>query len=75
MEALDQGEDHLILAGMTDLGAALDDQVAAKLLRLSGRVIAEHSAPESITGTLSGQTTERQTAIQRDISERNAQFF
>jgi adenine-specific DNA-methyltransferase len=27
VEALDQPEDHLILAGMTDLGAALDEQV------------------------------------------------
>jgi hypothetical protein len=75
VEALDQGEDHLILAGITDLGAALDDQIAAKLLRLSGRVTAEQTAPDSITGALSGQTTQRQTAIQRDISERNAQFF
>ena len=75
VEALDQAEDHLILTGMTDLGAALDDQVAAKLLRLSGKVTGEQAASDSITSALSSQTTERQTAIQRDISERNAQFF
>jgi adenine-specific DNA-methyltransferase len=75
VEALDQAEDHLILAGMTDLGAVLDSQVAARLLRLPGTLAAEQVASDSITAALSGQATERQTAIQRGVSERNAQFF
>ena len=75
VEALDQAEDHLILAGMTDLGAALDEQVVARLLRLPGTVAVEQTASDSVTGALSTQTAERQTAIQRGISERNAQFF
>jgi adenine-specific DNA-methyltransferase len=75
VEALDQAEDHLILAGMTELGAVLDEQVAARLLRLPGTVAGDQVASDSITGALSTQTTERRTAIQRGISERNAQFF
>jgi adenine-specific DNA-methyltransferase len=75
VEALDQAEDHLILAGMTELGAILDEQVVARLLRLPGTVAGDQAASDSITGALSAQTTERRTAIQRGISERNAQFF
>lgn len=75
VEALDQVEDHLILAGMTELGAALDEQVMARLLRLPGTVAGDQAAPDSITGALSAQTNERRTAIQRSVSERNAQFF
>jgi adenine-specific DNA-methyltransferase len=75
VEALDQAEDHLILAGMTELGAALDEQVVARLLRLPGTVGGDQAASDAITGALSTQTTDRQTAIQRGISERNAQFF
>jgi adenine-specific DNA-methyltransferase len=75
VEALDQAEDHLILAGMTELGAVLDEQVVARLLRLPGTVASDQTASDAITGALSTQTTDRQTAIQRGISERNAQFF
>jgi ERCC4-related helicase len=75
VEALDQAEDHLILAGMTELGAAVDGQVLARLLRLPGTVAGNQSASDAIAGALSTQTADRQTAIQRGISERNAQFF
>jgi superfamily II DNA or RNA helicase len=75
VEALDQAEDHLILAGMTELGAVLDEQVVARLLRLPGTVAGDQAASDAITGALCTQATERQTAIQRGISERNAQFF
>jgi ERCC4-related helicase len=75
VEALDQAEDHLILTGMTDLGAAIDPDVLGRIIHLPATVIGPQNIAESISTALSGQTTERQTAIQRGISERNAQFF
>jgi adenine-specific DNA-methyltransferase len=74
VEALDQAEDHLILAGITDMGAALDEEVLSRLLHLPGSVAAPQTPSDSITGALTAQTIDRQAAIQRSISERNAQF-
>ena len=76
VEALDQAEDHLILAGMTELGAALDEQVVARLLRLPGTVSGDqsvvrcHRLARSPPRRRSGRRRN-----QRGISERNAQFF
>ncbi|MGA2731621.1 MAG: SNF2-related protein [Syntrophobacteraceae bacterium] len=74
VESLDQAEDNLILAAVTDGGRILDEETATRLLSLPGRV----------TGILSGQqypegldefTIHRQATIQRVISVRNARFF
>lgn len=75
VEALDQAEDHLILSGMTDLGAVVDEEVLGRILHLPGSVAAPQIPTDAITSALSEQTSERQTFIQRGISERNAQFF
>jgi ERCC4-related helicase len=75
VEALDQVEDHLILTGMTDLGAAIDPEVLGRIIHLPGIVTGPQNVVDSIATALSGQTTERQNSIQRGISERNAQFF
>ena len=75
VEALDQAEDHLIFSGITDLGAALDQQVAARLLSLPGIVSQSEAVTEPIASALSAQTEERRGAIQGDISHRNAKFF
>jgi adenine-specific DNA-methyltransferase len=76
VESLDQAEDYLICAAVTDDGHALDELVAQRLLTLPCasapcRVKAGLSAPN----TLHAMTQERQTAIQRGISERNARIF
>jgi adenine-specific DNA-methyltransferase len=75
VEALDQAEDHLILSGMTDLGAVVDEDVLRRLLHLPGSVAERQTPTDAIISALSAQTSERQTSIQRGISERNAQFF
>jgi hypothetical protein len=54
VESLDQAEDHLIVAGVTDDGAPLDETAAARLLTVPGRVlndVFEESAP---TASLDG---------------------
>lgn len=73
VESLDQAEDHLIVVAATDDGRTLDEDAARRLLTLPGEVIAHGvSVDETILGESVG---ERQSTIQRGISERNARFF
>ena len=74
VESLDQAEDHLIFAATTDDSQALNDDAAARLLTLPGSVI----GPVQTDGAamrLETLSQQRQAAIQRNISERNARFF
>ncbi|MFN0149671.1 MAG: SNF2-related protein [bacterium] len=74
VESLDQAEDHLIIAAATDDGQVLDDEVAARLLTLPGRV--GGSAPTGVEPAALGTILEQRRAdIQRGVSERNARFF
>lgn len=78
VESLDQAEDHLIFSAITDDGQALDDGAAARLLTLPGSSSPLPPAGEGQgerADTLEAQTRQRQAAIQRTISERNARFF
>ncbi len=73
-ESLDQAEDYLIFAAITDDGTALDEDVAAKLLNLPARKEpAEGLVPPS--DVLDTQSQSRQALIQKGISERNGRFF
>ncbi|MEW6290454.1 MAG: SNF2-related protein [Thermodesulfobacteriota bacterium] len=74
IESLDQAEDHLILAAVTDDGQSLEEETARRLLSLPGEVADAVSIPPPAE-PLSTFTSQRQTAIQREISERNARFF
>jgi adenine-specific DNA-methyltransferase len=74
VEALDQAEDHLIFAAVTDDGQALDEEVAARLMTLPGRLSGEVHAG-SAPAALNGVVQDRKAAVQRGISERNARFF
>jgi adenine-specific DNA-methyltransferase len=73
VESLDQAEDHLIFGIITDDGLPLDETAAARLFTLPAKVAGPclSIAPE----VLATATRQRQAAIQRDISERNARFF
>jgi len=73
VESLEQAEDHLLVAGVTDGGDVLDEDAARRLLSLPGRVVREGvSLDETHLRQIAG---ERQAVIQRGISERNARFF
>jgi adenine-specific DNA-methyltransferase len=73
IESLDQAEDYLIFAAVTDNGETLDEDIARRLLSLPGEM------GESLLGTMPSElekmTEARQTEIRRNISERNARFF
>jgi superfamily II DNA or RNA helicase len=73
VESLDQAEDHLIFGAVTDDGTSLDNECAARLFTLPGKVTGPclSIAPDTVETTI--QT--RQAVIQRTISERNARFF
>jgi adenine-specific DNA-methyltransferase len=73
VESLDQGEDYLIFAAVTDAGQTVDEDGARRLLSLPG----EFGQPllGAVPNELEKITRCRQTAIQRDISERNGRFF
>lgn len=74
VEALDQVEDYLIATGVTDEGAALDEETVRRLFSLPDAVTRslsstpQHPTPEK-------QVVERQDAIRRHISQCNAEFF
>jgi adenine-specific DNA-methyltransferase len=73
VESLDQAEDHLIFGALTDDGASLDEEAAARLFTLPGR--ATGPCLNIVPVPLEMATQQRQLTIQRTISERNARFF
>jgi len=77
VEALEQGEDHLVLAAVTDDGQALPEETASRLMTVLGTTApgAPIAPPEPLTAALVALTEQRKTTIQRTISERNASFF
>ena len=74
VESLDQAEDHLIFAAITDAGNEVDSEIAARLLMLSGNII-NHTQLGAAPTILATLTQQQQIAIQGEISERNAQFY
>lgn len=73
VESLDQSEDHLIFCVITDDGAMLDADAAARMFTLPGKVSGPclASPPEQ----LETEAHRRQAAIQHTIAERNTRFF
>ncbi|MCP5522702.1 MAG: hypothetical protein H7A46_14260 [Verrucomicrobiales bacterium] len=73
VESLDQAEDHLIFAAVTDDGIAMDPECAARLFTLPGDVAGP--CPGSAPTTLETDAQRQRAEIQGEISERNARFF
>ena len=73
VESLEQAEDHLIVAAVTDDGEVLDEDTACRLLTLPGEMVRQDVTVDETR--LNEIADGRQAAIQRGISERNARFF
>ena len=73
VESLEQAEDHLIIAAVTDDGEVLDEKTAGRLLTLPGEIVRQGVTVDETA--LNKIAIGRQAAIQRGISERNAHFF
>ena len=77
-ESLDQAEDHLIFAAVTDDDDLLDEDVAMRMFTMPGQIASHQdlgSVNSGATKLLAYQTRKRQDAIQQGISERNARVF
>lgn len=75
VDALGQSEDHLLLSGIADSGAAISDEAASRLMTIGGTVIGGAAPPDAVAATLNESLATQQANIRRDISERNARFF
>ncbi|MCI0720274.1 MAG: DEAD/DEAH box helicase, partial [Acidobacteria bacterium] len=80
VESLEQAEDHLILAAITDAGQPLDEEAAHRLFSLPGQLKTSllplgEGKGEGDSIPLKTITQQRQESIQRTISERNGHFF
>jgi ERCC4-related helicase len=74
IEALDQVEDYLIVSGVTDGGALLDEEQTQRLLLVSAKTNGNASGKMS-SDALNAAVDERRREILNTISERNAAFF
>jgi adenine-specific DNA-methyltransferase len=75
VEALDTPEDHILLAAISDDGAALSDDAAMRLLTLSGHEGAPVEMPATCADDCDARLRRDASDIQRAISLRNARFF
>ena len=73
IESLDQAEDYLIFAAVTNAGETLEEEAVRRLFSLPGE--AGQSLLATAPNQLDAITHRRQSEIQRSISERNARFF
>ncbi|MEI2610495.1 MAG: SNF2-related protein [Candidatus Promineifilaceae bacterium] len=76
-DSLDQAEDHLLFAAITDSGRVLDDETTRRLFSLPGWVEQTNELPGLVEAThkLDSLINQQQQTIQYKISARNAQFF
>jgi hypothetical protein len=77
VESLDQAEDHLIFAALTDGGTMVEAELAARLMTIPGMAtpLPEGAAQVAQADQLATLTAQRQERIQKGIAERNAAFF
>jgi adenine-specific DNA-methyltransferase len=73
IEALDQGEDHLVVSGIRDDGTILEGEVAARLFALPGQVVGPADAGP-IEPRLRELAASLTASIQHNVSERNIRF-
>ncbi|MCI0390682.1 MAG: SNF2-related protein [Acidobacteria bacterium] len=74
IKSLDQEENYVICAGMTDDGQSVDEETLCKLFYLPAQTISPLAAPIA-SDALEDQTRHQQDRIRRDVSERNARFY
>jgi hypothetical protein len=76
VEALDQVEEHMIFAAVTEDGAPLDQEQAKRLLSLPGRVAQpDITLSAAVTDHLNQLIQQQEAALHQTITERNAAFF
>jgi adenine-specific DNA-methyltransferase len=74
VESLDQGEDHLIFAALTDQGTVMDGEQAKRLFSLPGTATSPHN-PVAVPPGVKEQVTAKHEEILKIIAGRNAEAF
>lgn len=74
IESLDQVEDYLLVAAVTEQGEMLDDESARRMFSLPA-VSIEELPPDAPNARLAEEIERRQALIRQTISERNARLF
>jgi adenine-specific DNA-methyltransferase len=74
VQSLDQVEDYLIFAAVTDSGQQLDEEQARRLLRIPA-LECQTLTLQPVSEALTSLIAQRQEAILQSISQRNAAFF
>ena len=74
VESMDQAEDHLLVAAITDDGSLLDPDFACKFFLLSASGIQDRPASEP-DPRLTANINQQQARIRQMISERNGKLF
>jgi adenine-specific DNA-methyltransferase len=75
VEALDEAEDHILLAGIADDGDLLSREVCDRLLTIHGTRGQDVTPDGGVMMRLDRSLSESQALIRRGVSERNALFF
>jgi ERCC4-related helicase len=75
VESLDQAEDHLLFAAVTDMGQTIDEETAMRLLTLPCRSGSLAQPTPEVLKALDETLNARRQVVQRSISERNSRFF
>jgi ERCC4-related helicase len=75
VDALGQGEDHLLIAAISDDGESLGAEAATRLLTVGAHIVREVDLPSGIEADLAHALSQQQSHIRKGISERNARFF
>jgi adenine-specific DNA-methyltransferase len=75
VESLDQAEDHLLFAAVTDMGQAVDEEIAARLLTLPASVLLPVEPTTETLKALDDILNDRKTSVQKAVAERNSRFF
>jgi superfamily II DNA or RNA helicase len=73
VEALDQVEEFLLFAGVTEDGKILETEAVERLFSLPGEVVIGDPAP--FEAALAARSAELREAIERRVAARNLQFF
>jgi adenine-specific DNA-methyltransferase len=73
IESLDQTEEFLLLAGLTEDGHILEEEAVERLFSLPGEVVL--GDPSAFEPALSSRTAALREAIERRVAERNLQIF
>jgi adenine-specific DNA-methyltransferase len=75
VDALDQVEDHVLLAGQHYDGSALDEQTLQRLIALPARVLKDITVPAFARSALDAALEDRKGLLLRNVTERNLRYF